>query len=106
MLTIRDAQMQAFSAALERRFVERVSAVLLECWPERFNGDGPEGAGRFVLRGMERARALEIRYECDLVRYLGLLCFLGEDFEHEILRQTELAAERRLDLVVESLERE
>ena len=100
MLTIREAQMRAFSSELERRFEDDAANLLRECCPARFEGASDADLLRFVREGMQRARSLRINYERDIFRYLGLLCAKDEQFGSEILSLTELPAAARLDLVM------
>ncbi len=81
MLVIRQAQIDALSAALSQRFEERMVAHLWEVVPEDCEALGDEEVRRSIQTCLRKAREYRISTAFDILRYLNVMYVLGLDFD-------------------------
>ncbi|HEY8086268.1 MAG TPA: hypothetical protein VIF09_00435, partial [Polyangiaceae bacterium] len=84
MLTIRDAQMEAFRRAARARFARRLTDHFLSAYPrESRQAEGRPGVAAFVDVGMTRAAEHGFKTEALVSRYVSLMFMLGVDFDRD-----------------------
>lgn len=104
MLTIREAQMDAFAqAALRERLWEHVR----EFFPERCASFAPGGLQEFLDFGMRRASRYKFTGSAEICQYADLMFLLGPEFDtdpglpwaQKILHHDGYTPELRMDLL-------
>ena len=83
MLTIRSAQVEAFSEEAMKSFEELMLPHLKKFFPE-FCEAAPEPKLKALIRyGVKRAGSYQITAKRDVSRYIDLMVSLGADFDRE-----------------------
>jgi hypothetical protein len=109
MLVIRDAQMEALSMDMAKRFEQSLVAHVRECFPNAAQDLGEPGLAATVAWGVQRALHYGFREELDVTRYINLMFAQGLEFDCdpefawsvEILANTDLPATARMDALTE-----
>ena len=107
MLKIRAEQLQILQEEQARRFEREAVAHVRSSWPEQVAAQGEDGVHAMVARAVERAGAHGFDEEFDILRYLNLVCALGEDFDERldwaaaILADRDHPARGRMDALTE-----
>jgi hypothetical protein len=81
MLKLRKEHLAAFEAHVVNLFVSRVAAHVKAVWPGECEELGEATVTELVRTGIQRAAALGLSTEVDLVRYVDLTFILAKDFE-------------------------
>lgn len=109
---IRQPQMDALAAYMEQGFYRRSVNHVRKQYPEETAAWSDEEALDFAARKTTEARSHQIEYEADIQRYMGLCVgheILKQDpqpkWALEILRYPNRPAERKLDLLEQTLAR-
>jgi hypothetical protein len=111
MLTIRDAQMQAFGAMMLDSFVDRTVARVAREHPARYEAMGPDATRALVRQGIARAKTYTIEETGAVGAFIDLMVTLHPEFEKQpdmedvmdILTDYELSDETRMQMVGEEL---
>ena len=106
MLTIRQAQMDAFSRIEVAKFEEWVLAHLQMFFPSRYRAAGEPRLREVIRSGIERAASHDVRAKRDVCKYIDLMVVFGRGFDadprfpwaREILASGEPAPRRMRDL--------
>lgn len=83
VFVIRKEQIEVFDRDRQRRFEERVCALLPRHWPDACRQLGAQGLRAFVHDGVERARAYGIASEPGTIRFLNVMLALGAGFDSD-----------------------
>ncbi len=114
MLRLRKEHLAAFEAHVVNLFISRVIAHAKAVWPVECAELGDPVVGEIVRGGIQRAAALGLSTEHDLVRYVDLSFILAKDFESSplagwtrpILADRMLAPRSKLDRLYQRMEEE
>jgi hypothetical protein len=80
MIVFRKDQLDAFRSAADADFERVLVQRLVESFPKTRDRFGEPTLGRLVRVGLERARAVGLDQEDDILRYIGVMLLLGSDF--------------------------
>ena len=81
MLQLRPEQYEALQAHSFKAMESRIIAALKRAWPQLSGALGDEDLHRHVRRARNRARALGINREVDILRYARLALTWGDGFD-------------------------
>ena len=81
MLTIRPAQLEAFSQEEVRKFELWVLAHLRRFFPKLCDAAGEPQLGETIRYGIERAAVHGLRGRRDVCKYIDVMMLLGRDFD-------------------------
>jgi hypothetical protein len=81
MLKLRPQHLAAFEAHVVNQFATRALAHVKAVWPAETAGLGDAVVGQLVREGIQRAAALGLTSEFDVIRYVDLTFILVKDFE-------------------------
>lgn len=81
MLRLRTEHLAAFEALAVNRFISRVIAHAKTVWPAECQELGEPALLELVRNGIQRAEAIGLSTEFDVVRYVHLSFLLAKDFE-------------------------
>lgn len=107
MLTIRKEQMEAFSAAMSRRFEQRMLEHIRDIFADRTKPVSDEKIRIFIQDSITRAERYTIEYEDDIRRFIEYLVIYGTQFDTkpetrwagEILQRTDLSGTAKMDMI-------
>ena len=107
MLTIRDAQMEAFAQARWKDFERRATRFIEDALPEECAALGGTAVRESVQTAIRKGRKYGLEAEYDFLRYLSLMYALDFDFDElpryawarEILDRPGLRPHARMDLL-------
>ncbi|HPS79261.1 MAG TPA: hypothetical protein PLS53_13970 [Thermoanaerobaculaceae bacterium] len=80
---LRREHVRALDATMLGSFELRATAHLRRCFPEVVGKASDDQMLELVRFGIERARSHGIDLECDVLRYLDLMCVFGVDFDRD-----------------------
>jgi hypothetical protein len=80
---LRREHVRSLDATMLESFEVRAIAHLRRCFPEVVGTASDEQMLELVRYGIERARSHGIDLECDVLRYLDLMCVFGVDFDRD-----------------------
>jgi hypothetical protein len=114
MLKLRKEHLEAFEAQVIRRFSSRVIAHVKAVWPAECGELGEAGVSDLVKTAIQRAAALGLSREADIVRFVDLSFILARDFEtnplsswtRPILSDRTLAPPAKIDKLYQRMEQE
>lgn len=81
MLTVRDAQIDAFATHQRDAFEARVRAFLQKSFPQPVAAKGEDLCRREIHDTVERAFSYDIKTEIDVVRYVTVAFVLNPEFD-------------------------
>jgi len=81
MITLRQAQMNAFQTAADEGFIRRCATQLREKYPALTNDLTHELLHKMVGQGMARARAHGFSWESSLFQFLELMLTIAPNFD-------------------------
>ena len=114
MLILREEHLAAFEASAISLFASRVIAHVKAVWPAECGELGGPAVADLVRNGIQRAAALGLSSEHDLVRFVDLSFILAKDFDthplagwtRPILSDRRLSPVARLDRLYQRMEEE
>ena len=114
MLILRKEHLAAFEASVVSLFAARVVAHVKAVWPAECGELGEAVVADLVRGAIQRAGALGLCTEYDVVRFVDLSFILAKDFDthplagwaRAILADRKLAASARLDRLYQRMEEE
>jgi hypothetical protein len=81
MFKLRKEHLDAFEAQVVKLFAERLQVHLKAVWPAECKDLGDGGLAELVPKAIQRAAALGLSSEFDVVRFVDLYFLLGLEFE-------------------------
>jgi hypothetical protein len=114
MFKLRKEHLDAFEAQVVKLFTTRVVAHLKAVWPDECKELGDAPLGELARKAIQRAAALGLSAELDVVRFVDLCFLLGVDFEtnplagwtRPILADPALSPAARMDMLYLRMEDE
>lgn len=105
--------MGVFGRLAEERFVTTVTQNLRRHYPERLARVDDHNLSRFIESTIVRLRTIGIDRECDVERYLYLMCEFGSDIDtsprfrwvQDLLFDQSLSGELRMDMLYQYAQR-
>jgi hypothetical protein len=114
MLKLRKEHLAAFEAHVVNLFISRAISHVKGVWPAECEEMGEAVVNEMIRNAIQRATALGLSTEYDLVRYLDLSFVLAKDFEtsplaawtRPILTDRSLAPRMKLDRLYQRMDEE